>query len=69
MVQLPQPSQMQTSGDPITCVTWLSQKDELQQVLCSGTGLGYLILWRQHTDTITEFDEVLFHRIGNGQKL
>ena len=68
-VQAPKPSQMRNPRDPVTCVAWLTRKDDIQETLCAGTGLGYIIIWRQHTDAVTEFAEIWSRRIGTGVEI
>ena len=34
---------------PVSAAMWITQKDNTSQTLCFGTGLGYLIFWRQST--------------------
>jgi hypothetical protein len=50
-------------------VAWLTRKDDIQETLCGGTGLGYVILWRQRADATTEFDEVWSRRICGGHEI
>ena len=52
--------------DLVTYLVWLTRKDGVLESLCMGMGLGYLMMWRQHADTITEFNEVWSRRIGTG---
>ncbi|KAG6370124.1 WD40-repeat-containing domain protein [Boletus reticuloceps] len=68
MVQLAKPTQMRNPGDPITSLMWLSRRDNSETILCSGSGLGYLMLWRQRSDS-TEFQEIFSRRIGTGQEI
>lgn len=59
-VELRKPSQTRNARDPITCAAWVTLKDEISDILCCGTGLGYLLLWKQNeTQTIPEFEETL----------
>ncbi|KAG9316501.1 hypothetical protein JVU11DRAFT_2543 [Chiua virens] len=60
---------MHNPGDLITCVTWLSWKNDLQEVLCGGSGLGYLILWYQRADSAIKFNEVFSRWTGTGQEI
>ncbi|KIN98781.1 hypothetical protein M404DRAFT_156911 [Pisolithus tinctorius Marx 270] len=68
-VQLPQPLQMRSPKDPITTITWLAQNDSIQETLCCGTGLGYLLIWRQRPHTVVEFKEVVARRISGGHEI
>jgi WD40 repeat protein len=68
-IQLAKPSQMRNPRDPVTCAVWLTGKNDVQETLCCGTGLGYLIIWKQRPNTTTEFDEILSRRIGSGQEI
>ncbi|KAG9308196.1 hypothetical protein JVU11DRAFT_12292 [Chiua virens] len=49
-------------------MTWLSGNNQIHETLCCGTGLGYLMLWRQRSDAASEFD-VSSRRIGTGQEI
>ncbi|KAF9233649.1 WD40-repeat-containing domain protein [Melanogaster broomeanus] len=68
-VQATKPSQMRNPHDPITCVAWLTHKNDIQEILCGGTGLRYVILWRQRADATTKFDEVWSRRICSGHEI
>ncbi|KIJ06800.1 hypothetical protein PAXINDRAFT_158620 [Paxillus involutus ATCC 200175] len=68
-IQLAKPSQMRNPRDPVTCAVWLMGKNNVQEMLCCGTGLGYLIIWKQRPNTTMEFDEILSRRIGSGQEI
>lgn len=52
-VQLRKPSQTRNARDPVTCAQWLTLKDEGDNILCCGTGLGYLFLWKQNSTLAT----------------
>ncbi|KAI6105950.1 WD40-repeat-containing domain protein [Pisolithus croceorrhizus] len=55
-VELRKPNQTQNPQDPITCIVWLTLKDDNKELLCGGTGLGYLFLWKKRSH---EFEETL----------
>ncbi|KAI6017426.1 WD40-repeat-containing domain protein [Pisolithus marmoratus] len=49
---------------------WLTLKDKGDNILCCGTGLGYLFLWKQNSTLATpEFEETLARRVGTGQEI
>ena len=49
---------------------WMSRKDDSNKILCCGTGLGYILLWKQcSTMTMTEFEEMLVRRVGAGHEI
>ncbi|KAI6128685.1 WD40-repeat-containing domain protein [Pisolithus croceorrhizus] len=60
-VELRKPNQTWNPQDPITCIVWLTPKDDNKELLCGGTGLGYLFLWKKRGH---EFEETLARRIG-----
>ncbi|KIK17453.1 hypothetical protein PISMIDRAFT_111341 [Pisolithus microcarpus 441] len=69
-VELRKPSQTRNAWDPITCAAWVTLKDEISDILCCGTGLGYLLLWKQNeTQMIPEFEETLARWVGTGQEI
>ncbi|KAI6003342.1 hypothetical protein EDC04DRAFT_2611763 [Pisolithus marmoratus] len=69
-VQLCKPSQTQNAQDPVTCTQWLTLKDEGNNILCCGNGLGYLFLWKQNSTLATpEFKETLARWVGTGQEI
>ncbi|KAI6039488.1 WD40-repeat-containing domain protein [Pisolithus marmoratus] len=69
-VQLRKPSQTRNARDPVTCAQWLTLKDEGDNILCCGTGLGYLFLWKQNSTLATpEFEETLARQVGMGQEI
>jgi WD40 repeat protein len=39
--------QSQGLRGPISCVQWLVRKDDSLDMLCYGTGLGYLVIWHR----------------------
>ncbi|KAI6104782.1 WD40-repeat-containing domain protein [Pisolithus croceorrhizus] len=55
-VELRKPNQTRNPQDPITCIAWLTPKDDNKELLCGGTGLGYLFLWKKRGH---EFEETL----------
>ncbi|KIK14360.1 hypothetical protein PISMIDRAFT_117209 [Pisolithus microcarpus 441] len=69
-LELHKPCQTRNTRDPITCAVWLTLKDERSDILCCGTGLGYLLFWKQNvTSARPEFEETLVRRIGTGQEV
>ena len=44
MIELAKPSHAQNPQDLITCAAWITPKDDSKELLCCGTGLGYLLL-------------------------
>jgi WD40 repeat protein len=69
-VELRKPCQTRNTRDPITCAVWLTLEDERNDILCCGTGLGYLLLWKQGLTSATpEFEETLARRVGTGQEV
>jgi len=52
--------------DPITCVAWLTPRDDNKELLCCGTGLGYLFLLKKCG---CEFEELIVRQIGTGQEV
>ena len=64
------PSQTQNHQDPITCAAWLAHQASGNEILCCGTGLGYLLPWKQcSTIASIEFKETLTRCIGAGHEL
>ncbi|KIM55531.1 hypothetical protein SCLCIDRAFT_134529 [Scleroderma citrinum Foug A] len=67
--KLPGWSQLWNPGDPVTSVTWVMREDNVQEGLCCGTGLGYLIILRQHPNRCYNFEEIVSKRIGTGTEI
>ncbi|KAF8834322.1 hypothetical protein BDN67DRAFT_985407 [Paxillus ammoniavirescens] len=44
--------------DSISTAMWITPKGEAQEILCFGTGLGYLIFWRQCASLPAQFKEL-----------
>lgn len=38
--------------DPVSSVAWVTAANDDRETLCFGTGLGYLILWRQQAKQV-----------------
>ncbi|KAI6023549.1 WD40-repeat-containing domain protein, partial [Pisolithus microcarpus] len=55
--------------DPIMAIAWLVLNDGIQETLCCGTALGYLVIWRQRLNTVVEFEEVVSRRISGGHEI
>ncbi|KAI6106403.1 hypothetical protein EDD16DRAFT_1490743 [Pisolithus croceorrhizus] len=68
-VQLAQPPQIQSPQDPITAVAWLVPNNGIQETLCCRTALGYIAIWRQHPNTVVDFEEVVFRKISGGHEV
>ncbi|KAF8837027.1 hypothetical protein BDN67DRAFT_983520 [Paxillus ammoniavirescens] len=45
---------------------WITPKGKARETLCFGTGLGYLIFWRQSASLLAQFEEVIVKRVGTG---
>ena len=67
--QLPGWSQLWNPGDPVTLVTWVTCKDDVQEGLCCGTGLGYLTILRQRPNRCYNFEEIMLKRISTGTEI
>ncbi|KIK12695.1 hypothetical protein PISMIDRAFT_50643, partial [Pisolithus microcarpus 441] len=65
-VEVRQPSQTRNLQDPITCIAWLTPKDNSKELLCGGTGLGLLFIWSKRG---YEFEETSVRWIGTGQEV
>lgn len=52
--QLPSPPQSIMLRGPITCVNWITQRDDPYNTLCYGTGLGYFVVWRQVSREVSQ---------------
>ncbi|KAI6009779.1 WD40-repeat-containing domain protein [Pisolithus microcarpus] len=68
-VQLAEPPQIRSPQDPIMAIAWLVPNDGIQETLCCGTALGYLVIWRQRLNTVVEFEEVMSRRISGGHEI
>lgn len=53
---------------PVTCLQWLTQRDDPLETLCYGTGLGYFVVCRQVPD-VRELDNVLKYLLRDHQLL
>ena len=40
---------------PVTCLKWISHRDEAYDLLCFGTSLGYLVLWRRQSERVSMY--------------
>ena len=49
LVEVPSSVRQHAFRDPVSAAMWITRKDDTSQTLCFGTGLGYLIFWRQST--------------------
>jgi WD40 repeat protein len=62
------PGQDPIRRGPVSCVKWVTRPDELREILCYGTGLGYLIVWVQNQRS-GSFVEKTVQRLGTGQEI
>ena len=53
---------------PVSCIIRVTHPDELREVLCYGTGLGYLMVWVQNHCS-GSFVEKTVKRLGTGQEV
>lgn len=67
-VTIDTPGQDPIHRGPVSCVTWVTRPDELREILCAGTGLGYLIIWVQNQRS-GSFVEKTVQRLGNGYEV
>ncbi|TDL19963.1 WD40 repeat-like protein [Rickenella mellea] len=63
----PQPQSRERQGQ-VSCTAWLTRRDDAQETLCCGTGLGFLKVWRQ-TSPAENFIETFDQRIGTGAEI
>jgi len=48
----------------------MTHDGDSNEILCCGTGLGYILLWKQCSTTMmTEFEETLARRVGAGHEI
>jgi WD40 repeat protein len=40
---------------PTTCVVWLTRTENLDEMLCYATGLGYVVFWEQEKKRVRDF--------------
>jgi len=50
--QLPIPNQHHLKRGQASYVLWLTRKFETDEMLCYGTGLGYVVFWGQKTKRV-----------------
>lgn len=62
------PGQDPIRRGPVSCVVWVTRPDELREILCSGTGLGYLMVWAQNQQN-SSFVEKMVQRYGTGHEV
>jgi hypothetical protein len=48
-------------------MTWVQQRDPSKEILCYGTGLGYLAFWRHGVQR--KFDELVARRVRTGAEI
>lgn len=65
--ELAPPTQSRGIRGPVSCVVWIQQREPSKDILCYGTGLGYLAFWRlgEHR----RFEELFAQRIGTGTEI
>jgi hypothetical protein len=49
-VQLVRPKEGHIVRGPVSCLVWVTRRDDILETLCFGTALGYLVFWRQGRD-------------------
>src|SRR6266702_302207 len=47
--EIPSLARRHSFCDPVSVAMWVTCKDDARETLCFGTGLGYLVFWRQKT--------------------
>ncbi|KIK79351.1 hypothetical protein PAXRUDRAFT_161489, partial [Paxillus rubicundulus Ve08.2h10] len=52
--------------NPVSTAMWITPKGEAQETLGFGTGLSYLVFWRQSTSSMAQFEEVIIKQVGTG---
>lgn len=62
------PGQDPVHRGPVSCVIWVTRPDELREILCYGTGLGYFMVWVQNHRS-GNFLEKTTQRLGTGQEV
>jgi hypothetical protein len=45
--QLSTPNQPHVQRGQVSCVLWVTHSQDTEELLCYGTGLGYIVFWRQ----------------------
>ncbi|KAL4066419.1 hypothetical protein V8B97DRAFT_2025401 [Scleroderma yunnanense] len=48
---------------------WVTHEVDIQEGLCCGTGLGYLIIWRQQPNGYFDFEEVISKKVGTSAEI
>ncbi|KAI6035887.1 hypothetical protein EDC04DRAFT_2604794 [Pisolithus marmoratus] len=57
-------------GSLLASSAWLTLEDKRNNILCCGTGLGYVLFWKQNSTLATpEFEETVARRVGTGQEI
>jgi hypothetical protein len=51
--QLVSPRQGHVVRGPTSCILWLTRRNEAGETLCYGTGLGYVVIWRQNSRDVS----------------
>jgi hypothetical protein len=62
------PGQDPVHRGPVSCVIWVTRPDKLREILCYGTGLGYLMVWVQNHHS-GSFVEKSVQWPGTGQEV
>ncbi|KAF8881266.1 WD40-repeat-containing domain protein [Infundibulicybe gibba] len=62
------PHQAHQFRGPVCRMVWAQNREDKEDVLCFGTGLGYLVFWRQGP-RVEHFEEFSANRIGTGQEI
>lgn len=61
------PTQNQGILGPVSCMMWIPQRDPSKEILCYGTVLGYVGVWRQGEQR--RFEALYTRRIGTGAEI
>lgn len=56
--QLQVPSQSFSQRGAARCAVWATRPQDTREVLCFGTGLGYLVVWTQSVRKVGRFDVI-----------
>ena len=52
-VELGCPNQSHVVRGPVSSMTWVTTRKDSCETLCYGTGLGYLVFWRQNSQDVS----------------
>jgi hypothetical protein len=51
--QLPAPTQHHVQRGQVSCVLWVTRDHDTDEILCYGTGLGYIVFWCQKAKRVS----------------